>query len=82
MSNGADAIKKELADVDKQINPHTGKPHGEPETDRERDRREKFAQVHGRDPDPEAEREAKERLKSQGASGETTSQGASDKTTG
>jgi len=51
MSDKKDIIKKELDEVDQQVNPEdpNGKPHGKPKTDREKLRREQFIKLYGRE---------------------------------
>lgn len=51
MSDTKDIIKKELDEVDQQVNPEdpNGKPHGKPKTDREKLRREQFIKLYGRE---------------------------------
>ena len=50
-SSGKKKILKELQEVDQEINPHTGKPHGPPQTPREKRARDRFAELHGRQED-------------------------------
>lgn len=82
MSNGAEKIKQEQAELDKKKNPQTGKPFGEEvRTDRDRDRRAKFAELYGRLDDVKAGRMTAEEYQSEIASHKTTSEAASEKTT-